>query len=241
MVEVLGAFCWHQKFVPKGFSALAPWLYTCIKSFKLKSYCKETVLKLAINGQSDKGFLLTSAFVPKGLSASALGLYTCIKALKCIPGPGVRWAIIGPLVLWFVLRIISRPRVKFVQWKTFKPPVVYTTDRSKAMVPMLFLFCAALYFALQCALCLALFFVYVLLLLFFFVVVVFLLLLLLLFFCCFFVFVFFLFCFFCFVFFVVLFFCFVFFLFLFFCPFSILISLLGEKGAGLCACRAFVC
>ena len=29
------------------------------------------------------------------------GLYTCIKALKYIPGPGVRWAFTGPLVLWF--------------------------------------------------------------------------------------------------------------------------------------------
>ena len=48
----------------------------------LKSYFKEIVLKLATNGQSDKGFLLASAFVPKGLSALALGLYTCIKALK---------------------------------------------------------------------------------------------------------------------------------------------------------------
>ena len=67
-------------------------LYPCIKSFKmsLKSYFKEIVLKLATNGQSDKGFLLTPTFVPKGLSAPAMGLYTCIKALKYIPGPGVR-------------------------------------------------------------------------------------------------------------------------------------------------------
>ena len=50
----------------------------------------EIALKLATNGQSDKGFLLTSAFVPKGLAFPALGLYTCIKALKYIPGPGVR-------------------------------------------------------------------------------------------------------------------------------------------------------
>ena len=48
----------------------------------LKSYFREIVLKLATNGQSDKGFLLTSTFVPKGLSAPALGLYTSIKALK---------------------------------------------------------------------------------------------------------------------------------------------------------------
>ena len=34
--------------------------------------------------------------------------------------------------------------VKFVQWKAFKPPKVYTTDHSKAVVPMLFLFCVAL-------------------------------------------------------------------------------------------------
>ena len=60
----------------------------------------EIVLKIATNGQSDKGFLLTSTFVPKGLSAPALGLYTCIKALKYIPGPGIRRAFTAPLVLW---------------------------------------------------------------------------------------------------------------------------------------------
>ena len=48
-----------------------------------------------------RGFMLTSTFVPKGLSAPILGLYTCIKALNYIPGPGVRWAFTGPLVLWF--------------------------------------------------------------------------------------------------------------------------------------------
>ena len=46
--------------------------------------------------------------------------------------------------VFFVLRIILGPRVKFVQRKGFKPPVVYTTDRSKAVVPILFLFCVAL-------------------------------------------------------------------------------------------------
>ena len=34
--------------------------------------------------------------------------------------------------------------MKYVQGKAFKPPVVYTTDRSKAVVPMLFLFFVAL-------------------------------------------------------------------------------------------------
>ena len=95
-------FLLTSKFCPQRLSVPALGLYTCIKSFKmcLKSYFKEIVLKLATNGQSDKGFLLTSTFVPKGLSAPALGLYTCIKALKYIPGPGVRWAFTGPLVLW---------------------------------------------------------------------------------------------------------------------------------------------
>ena len=60
---------------------------THIKNGK-KSDFKEISFKLATNGQSDKGFLLTSTFVPKGLSAPALGLY--IKALKYIPGLGVR-------------------------------------------------------------------------------------------------------------------------------------------------------
>ena len=75
-----------------GLSAFAPGLYTYIKSLKmsLKSYFKEIVLKLATNGHSDEGFLLTSTFVPKGLSAPVLGLYTCIKTLTYIPGPGVR-------------------------------------------------------------------------------------------------------------------------------------------------------
>ena len=45
----------------------------------LKSYFKEIVLKLATNGQSDKGFLLTLTFIPKGLVTPALWLYTCIK------------------------------------------------------------------------------------------------------------------------------------------------------------------
>ena len=76
MGKVKRNFCWHQNFVPKRLSVPALGLYTCIKSFKmcLKSYFKEIVLKLATNGQSDKGFLLTSTFVPKGLSAPALGL-----------------------------------------------------------------------------------------------------------------------------------------------------------------------
>ena len=35
------------------------------------------------------------------------------------------------------------------QLKYFQPPVVYATDRSKAVVQVLFLFCAALWFILR--------------------------------------------------------------------------------------------
>ena len=87
-------FCCHQNFVPNGLSALA-WGYIYIYMVKheknvYKIGLQSNFFKPATNGQSDKGFLLTSTFVPKGLSASALGLYTYIKALKYIPGPGVR-------------------------------------------------------------------------------------------------------------------------------------------------------
>ena len=85
-------FCCHQNFVPNVLSDPAQGYIDVEKHEKmcLKSDFKEIVLKLATNGQSDKGFLLTSTFVPKWLSAPALGQYTCIKALKYIPGPGVR-------------------------------------------------------------------------------------------------------------------------------------------------------
>ena len=85
-------FCCHQNFIPNVLIAPA-WGYIHVEKREktcIKSYFKEIVLKLATNGRSDKGFLLTSTFVPKGLSAPALGLYTCIKALKYIPGPSVR-------------------------------------------------------------------------------------------------------------------------------------------------------
>ena len=39
----------------------------------------------------------------------------------------------------------------------FKPPVVYDTDRSKAVLPVLFLFCVALWFILRGAVCFKIF------------------------------------------------------------------------------------
>ena len=77
-------FCCHQNFVPNMLSAPARGHKHVEKHEKtcIKLDFKEIVLKLATNGQSDKGFLLTSVFVPKGMSAPALGLYSYVKALK---------------------------------------------------------------------------------------------------------------------------------------------------------------
>ena len=84
MVEVIKAFCWHQKFVPKGFSALAPGLYTCIKSLKMciKSDFEEIILNLQHMGKVIRNFCWHQNFVPKGLSVPALGLYACINHFK---------------------------------------------------------------------------------------------------------------------------------------------------------------
>ena len=44
-----------------------------------------------------------------------------------------------------VLRVASGPRVKLVSWKSaLKPPVIYSTDRSKAVAPLLVLLFGAL-------------------------------------------------------------------------------------------------
>ena len=49
-----------------------------------------------------------------------------------------------------VLRVASGPRVKLASCKSaLNPPVVYSTDRSKAVVPMLVLLFVALWFILR--------------------------------------------------------------------------------------------
>ena len=123
-------FCCHQNFVPNMLSAPAHG-YIHVENM----YFKEIVLKLATNGQSDKGFLLTSTFVPKGLSAPALGLCTCTKALKYIPGPGVRWAFTGPLVLWYFIYCnisfsgVVQQRPVHEEWSMLKKIVKESNER----------------------------------------------------------------------------------------------------------------
>ena len=49
-----------------------------------------------------------------------------------------------------VLRVASGPRVKLAGCKSaLNPPVVYSNDRSKAVVPVLVLLCVALWFILR--------------------------------------------------------------------------------------------
>ena len=87
MTRVTWGICLHKTFWPHGVVCPCPGLYTCIKTWKImyKIGLQRYFLKLATNGQSDKGFLLTSGFCPQRLSAPAPGLYTCGKTLKmCI-------------------------------------------------------------------------------------------------------------------------------------------------------------
>ena len=52
--------------------------------------------------------------------------------------------------MYFLLRVASGPRVKLVSCKSaLNPPVVCSTDRSKAVVPVLILLFVALWFILR--------------------------------------------------------------------------------------------
>ena len=85
MTKVTRCSCWHQNFNPKGLSAPALGLYTCIKSWKKivwNQTSKRFFFKLVANDGSDERFLLTSKFCPLGLSAPDLQLYTFIKSWK---------------------------------------------------------------------------------------------------------------------------------------------------------------
>ena len=64
-----------SKVCPQGFSALAPGLYTCIKSLKMciKSDFEEIILKLEHMGKEKRPFCCHKIFVPSGLSAFSWG------------------------------------------------------------------------------------------------------------------------------------------------------------------------
>ena len=158
MVELIMAFCWHQKFFPQGVFCPCPgaiyiYMYkliknvykirfrrdhfeTCniwakrkglsvvikiflvsskfqmdclpvaiyiwwnMKKMYIKSDFKAIFFKPATNGQSDKGFLLTSKVCPQGVVCPCPGAIYMYKALKYIPEPGGRWVFTRPLVFW---------------------------------------------------------------------------------------------------------------------------------------------
>ena len=54
------------------------------------------------------------------------------------------------ILLYFILKVASGPRVKLIDCKAaLNNPVIYTSDHSKAMVPMLLLLCVALWLVLR--------------------------------------------------------------------------------------------
>ena len=98
--KVIRAFCWHQKFVPKGLSAFAPGLYTCIKSLKKVYKISFLFLNLQQMGKVIRAFCWRQKFVPKGLYALAPGLYTCIKSLKKVYKIRLRWDRFETCNIW---------------------------------------------------------------------------------------------------------------------------------------------
>ena len=87
MIRVTLGLCLYKNSDPKGLSALAPGLYTCIKHEKLciKSDFKDIFLKLATSGQSDKTFLLTSGFCLQRVVCSCQGaIYIWKNIKKCV-------------------------------------------------------------------------------------------------------------------------------------------------------------
>ena len=84
MGKVTRLFCWHQDFVHYVLSAPAPGPYTCGKKC-IKSEFKAICLKLATNGRSNKGFLLTSKVCPQGVFCpcpGAIYMYNIINVYK---------------------------------------------------------------------------------------------------------------------------------------------------------------
>ena len=84
MVKVIIAFCWHQKFVPRGFSALAPgaiYMYKIIKNaYKIRF--QRSFWNLQHMGKGKRPFCCHQNFVPNELSAHAQGYIHMVKHEK---------------------------------------------------------------------------------------------------------------------------------------------------------------
>ena len=87
MTRVTKGVCLYKNSDPKGLSAPAQGLYTCIKTWKImyKIRLQRYFLKLATNGQSDKAFLLTSRFCPQRVVCPCPGaIYMSKNIKKCL-------------------------------------------------------------------------------------------------------------------------------------------------------------
>ena len=128
MSKVTRLFCWHQDFVHKELSAPAPGLCSCGKTLKMciKSEFKEICLKLATDGRSDKGFLLTSKVCPQRVfcpSPGALYKYRTRFWRDHFETCNI-WA--KRKCLWVVFKILSPvdclplPRAIYIWWNMKK-------------------------------------------------------------------------------------------------------------------------
>ena len=77
MGKVIRAFCWHQKFVPKGLSALALGLYTYIKSFVYR--IRFLFLNLQRMGKVIRAFCWHQKFIQWVLCPCPGAIYMSLK------------------------------------------------------------------------------------------------------------------------------------------------------------------
>ena len=86
MTRETTGLCLNNNSDPRGLSATAPGLYTCIKAGKnmYKIRLQRFFLKLATNGQSNKALLLTSEFCPQRVVCPCPGAIYMWKNIKKI-------------------------------------------------------------------------------------------------------------------------------------------------------------
>ena len=85
MTRVTKGLCLYKNSDPKGLSAPAPGLYTCIKTWKIMYKIRLQRYFFEINGQSDKVFLLTSGFCPqRGVCPYPGTIYMWKNIKKCV-------------------------------------------------------------------------------------------------------------------------------------------------------------
>ena len=96
-----------------------------------KSELKEICLKLATNGRSDKGFLMTSKVCPQGFfSALSPGLYICIKSLKMCIKSDFEEIVLKLATYWQREKAFLLSSKFCPQWIVCLCPGLYTYDET---------------------------------------------------------------------------------------------------------------